>query len=113
MDSGVSVETSVEKAWPWVADFLGITQEELAKGVAEALRITTADLASVDPSALAFLLQVRADRLRVPPIAVTDRELVVAISDPLDSEAEREVTFLSSRRTVFEVAPPDELTAAR
>ena len=113
MDSGVSDETPMDKAWPWVADFLGITQWELAKGVGEALRLPAADLANADPSALAFLPKVQADRLGVLPIGVTDRELVVATSDPLDFEAEREVAFLSSRRTVFEVAPPDELAAAQ
>ena len=113
MHSGVSDEIPVERAWPWVADFLGITQEQLAKGVGEALRLPTADLANADPSALAFLPKEEADRLRVLPIQASDRELVVATSDPLDFEAEREVAFLSSRRTVFEVAPPDELTAAR
>ena len=110
-DSGVSDETAVETAWPWVADFLGITQDELAKGVADTLRIGRADLSSRDPSALAFLPKAQAIRLGVLPVGATDRELVVATSDPLDFDAEREVAFLSSRRTVFEVVPPEELTA--
>ena len=113
LSAGVSDDTPLEEAWSLVADFLGITQEQLGKGVSEALRLPTADLAGADPSALAFLPKEQADRLRVLPIQATDRELVVATSDPLDFEAEREVAFLSSRRTVFEVAPPDKLTAAR
>ncbi len=113
MDSGVADDTPVDRAWPWVADFLGISQDKLAEGVGEALRLSMADLSAADPSALSFLPKEQAERLKVFPLRVTDRELVVATSDPLDFEAEREVGFLSSRRTVFEVAPPEELSDAR
>jgi len=113
MSSGVSNETPVEKAWPRVADVLGKTQEELAKGVAEALRLPVAHLTAVEPSVISFLPKEQAERLNVCPLRSTDRELVVATSDPLDFEAEREVGFLSSRRTVFEVAPPEEVLRAR
>ena len=106
MNSGVSDVTPVEKAWPWVADFLKIPQSELAEGVGQALRLPVADLSAADPAALAFLPKDQAERLNVFPLRVSDRELVVATSDPLDFEAEREVGFLSSRRTVSEVAPP-------
>ena len=81
--------------------------------MAEALRLPLADLTAADASALSFLPRDQADRLKVFPIRVTDREFVVATADPLDFEAEREVGFLSSRRTVFEVAPPEDISAAR
>ncbi len=113
MNSGVSDTTPVEKAWPWVADFLGIAQTELAEGIGQALRLPVADFAAADPSALSFLPKDQAERLNVFPLRVTDRELVVATADPLDFEAEREVGFLSSRRTVFEVSPPEALAEAR
>ena len=113
MNSGVSDVTPVEKAWPWVADFLKIPQSELAEGVGQALRLPVADLSAADPAALAFLPKDQAERLNVFPLRVSDRELVVATSDPLDFEAEREVGFLSNRRTVFEVAPPEAVSEAR
>ena len=113
VNSGVAADTAVESAWPLVADFIGKTQQELARGVGEALNYPVADLAAADAAALAFLPKDQAERLKVFPLRVSDRELVVATSDPLDFEAEREIGFLSSRRPMFEISPPEDIEAAR
>lgn len=111
-DSGLPPDASPDEAWPWIADFLEITQWDLAQGVANSLRLSVADLQQSDPGALMLLPADLAKKRGVLPLRATDRELVVATSDPLDVDAEHEIAFLSSRRTIFEVCPPEPLMEA-
>ena len=110
-ETGPTDATPLLEAWQMVANSLGVTQTDVAKGIAGTLHLSVADLSSADPSALTFLPERPAMTYGVFPLQATDRELIVATSNPLDLDAEREIAFLSSRRTVFEVAPPDELNA--
>ncbi len=112
--SGASLDstTPTVEAWQTVADSLGISQGDVAEGIAGALQLQLADLASADPAALTFLPEGSASAYGVLPIRATDRELIVATSNPLDLNAEREIAFLSSRRIVFEIASPDVLGPA-
>ena len=111
-DSGVPSDAPPDKAWPWVAEFLEITQWDLAKKIADVLRLSVADPQQSDPGALMLLPAELAKKHGVLPLRATHRELFVATSDPLDVDAENEIAFLSSRRTIFEVCPPGPLTEA-
>lgn len=110
--AGLNGTTPIFEAWQTVANSLGISQADVAREVAGALQLPVADLASADPAALTFLPEGPASTYGVLPLRATDRELIVATSNPLDFDAEREIAFLSSRRTVFEIAPPDALSPA-
>ena len=110
--AGLTSTTPIFEAWQTVANSLGISQADIARGIAGALHLQVADLGSADPAALTFLPQGPASTYGVLPLRATDRELSVATSNPLDFDAEREIGFLSSRRTVFEIAPPEALSPA-
>ncbi|RMH19195.1 MAG: response regulator [Gemmatimonadetes bacterium] len=109
---GCPADTEIGKAWDWVADFLKVSHDDLAQAVSKAFRLGLADLSRAEPEARALLPVKVARRYRVVPLRATDRDLVVATSEPLDFEAEREIGFVSGRRTVFEVATPAAIQKA-
>ncbi|MCH7562479.1 MAG: response regulator [Gemmatimonadetes bacterium] len=110
---GLATDAPVGEAWPWVADFLGITEDDVTVAVAQAFHLEMADLSSSQPEALSLLPERHALSYGVLPIRCTDRELVVATSEPLDFDAEREIGFLSGRNTVFVMAHPTAIEAAQ
>ena len=110
--AGLTDATPILEAWQTVANSLGTSQADVAREIANLLHLPMADFASADPGALTFLSEGSALTYGVFPLRATDRELIVATSNPLDLDAEREIGFLSSRRTIFEIAPPDELRTA-
>jgi CheY-like chemotaxis protein len=109
---GVAADAPVGEAWPWVADFLGVTEADVTSAVARAFHLEVADLSATQPEALSLLPERHALRYGVLPIRCTDRELVVATAEPVDIEAEREVGFLSGRNIVFAVASPAAISEA-
>jgi CheY-like chemotaxis protein len=110
--SGLPVDQPIGEAWTWICDFLKCTPSELAGGVAQAFRLEIADLDKIDRGALALVPQKLAESLRVLPLHAGDREITVATSEPIDFDAERQIGFVTSRRTHFQVADPDALSAA-
>ncbi|GMR12717.1 MAG: hypothetical protein BMS9Abin29_0910 [Gemmatimonadota bacterium] len=109
---GLPTDAPADKAWPWVADFLHVTQDDVTLAVARAFHLEMADLSAAQPEALSLLPKRHALRYCVLPIRCTDREFVVATSEPLDFEAEREIGFLSGRTTVFTIASPAAISEA-
>ncbi len=110
--SGLPTDKPVGKAWPWIADFLKITEDDVTAAVARAFHLELADLSVTQPEARALLPERHALRYGVLPIRCTDRELVVATAEPLDFDAEREIGFLSGRNTVFVMASPAAISEA-
>lgn len=110
--SGVPYDRPIDEAWTWVCDFLKCTPSELAEGVAKAFHLEVADLKSVDGGALALVPQKLAKSLRILPLHARDRDITIATSEPIDYDAEREIGFVTSRRTVFQVAEPAALMEA-
>ncbi len=110
--SGLATNAPVDVAWPWIADFLSITEDDVTFAVARAFQLELADFSATQPEALSLLPERHALRYGVLPIRCTDREFVVATSEPLDFDAEREIGFLSGRNTVFVVASPAAISEA-
>ena len=55
--AGLNSTTPIFEAWKEVANSLGISQADVARGIAGALHLPLADLASADPAASTFLPQ--------------------------------------------------------
>ncbi len=93
-------------AWPVVARGAGVSDEELAIRVAAHFRLAVADLTAAEVKAQKLVPEKLARKHQIYPLRETDRQLVVAASDPNDFNAEQALAFASGRATVFEVAPP-------
>lgn len=109
---GVAADATVSEAWPWVADFLGVTEDDVTAAVAQAFHLELADFSATQPEALSLLPKRHAVRYGVLPIRCTDRDFVVATAQPVDFEAEREIGFLSGRNIVFVMASPAAISKA-
>ena len=111
-DIRIRLDSPPSQAWEKAATALDISQEELARHVAETFRMTVADLESAEPTASRILPEADAQRLLVLPLRATDRTLTLATADPLDVAAEQEISFIAGRGTEFEISPPDPLREA-
>ena len=111
-DIRIRLDIPPAQAWEKAATALDISQEELARHVAETFRMKVADLESAEPTASSILPEADAQRLLVLPLRATDRTLTLATADPLDADAEQEISFIAGRGTEFEVSPPDPLREA-
>ena len=84
----------------------GISQDQLARHVADYFRLNVASLESAEPPALKLVPEKVARQYGIFPLKENDRHLTVATSDPTDFAAEQALGFISGRKAVFEVAPP-------
>jgi len=100
------------KAWGLVRKAADITLAELTKNIAEQSHLAVADLSSIDAHASTLIPGELARRRIVVPVSVTDREIVIATSNPLSQDTKREVAHMTSRDVIFTVAPPNELSVA-
>jgi type II secretory ATPase GspE/PulE/Tfp pilus assembly ATPase PilB-like protein len=99
-------------AWTTAASGAGISEDDLARAVAAHFRLDPADLRAAEPRALKLVPEALARRCHVFPLRETDRNLVVATSDPTNIELEQMIGFASGRRAVFEIAPPGAIARA-
>ena len=99
-------------AWQGTASQLGITELALAARVAPALRMKLADLDNAEHKAKRLVPEKLARRYGVFPLRESDREIVVASSDPNNYDAERDLAFASGRRVAFELASPSAIDNA-
>lgn len=102
----VDAAAPLGNAWAEVAHSAGVSEEALAGHVAAYFRLTVADLNAAESKAQRLVPEKLARRHQVFPLRETDRQLVVAVCDPNDLNAEQAIAFASGRTTVFEVAPP-------
>ncbi|CAN5886881.1 GspE/PulE family protein [soil metagenome] len=91
----------------------GLDGEQIARALAKQLRLThvTAPL-KPQPAALCLIDSGLAARLRIVPLASTDRVLRVAMADPLDMAAAEDLRFRTGRRIEPVVASPATIEAA-
>jgi type II secretory ATPase GspE/PulE/Tfp pilus assembly ATPase PilB-like protein/CheY-like chemotaxis protein len=108
----LTAATPLPHAWELVARELRLSQAALAERLAPVLRMKLADLENAEPNAKRLLPEKLARRYGVYPLRETDRELVLASSDPNNYDAERDVSFASGRRVAFELASPSAIEAA-
>jgi len=105
---GASVEQMV-KAWSLVQQTAEVTQDELKQVIAAEAGIPLARLDQVDARAEMLLPAEVAHRRNVLPVDCSDREVLIATSNPLSQEAKRELARLTGRTVRFQLAAPDEL----
>ncbi len=100
------------KVWEQLSRELRISESALAAQVAGSLRMPLADFDRAEGRAKRLLPEKLARRYGVYALRETDRELVVASSDPNDYDAERDISFASGRRIIFELAAPTTIETA-
>lgn len=100
------------KVWEQLSRELRISESALAAQVAGSLRMPLADFDRAEGRAKRLLPEKLAQRYGVYALRETDRELVVASSDPNDYDAERDISFASGRRIIFELAAPTTIETA-
>jgi type II secretory ATPase GspE/PulE/Tfp pilus assembly ATPase PilB-like protein/ActR/RegA family two-component response regulator len=108
----ISPGASTDAAWAKTTEVCRIREDELTGLVALHFKLPVARLTAAESHALKLVPEVTARRHSVLPLRQTDRQLVIASSNPGDYEAEQAIGFVSSRTPVFEVAPPTTLHAA-
>ena len=105
-DLHVPSDTPTADAWDLVAMAARVSADDLVGMVARHHRLPVADLQQRDPHVEKLVPAAVARRLHVIPLRYTDRSLVVASSDPVDMEAERELIALAARTVSPEIARP-------
>ena len=108
----VAPTASVAQAWDEVSRGTQLSGYALASKVATALRLPLAYVEQAEAKAARLLPEKLARKYGVFALRDTDRELIVASSDPNDYEAERDIGFASGRRVKFELAPPSAIQEA-
>lgn len=98
--------TEASEAWTEVTKNYSLSDDDLAKLVADYFRLDVADISQSDPNAALLILETMARKHRVFPIAEDNRYFVVATCDPTNVEAERALGFSTGRTLRFEVAAP-------
>lgn len=102
-------DAETASAWEAVAAASGITDDELARAVADHFHLEVARAADAEPRAHTLVPAAVARKLGVLPLSCSDRTLVVATADPVSLEAERELDRISDRTVVYRVTPPEEI----
>lgn len=105
----VDAHMTLSNAWRAVSQACDITPAQLAARVAAHFHMGVADLATTQLRAIELVPENLARKHHVFPLRETDHELVVAGSDPTDAEAEQVIGFVSGRKLVIEIAPPDAI----
>ena len=107
--ASIPATAELSAVWEQLAREFRMTESALAAKVAGVLRIPLADFDRVDAKASRLVPEKLARKHSVYALRETDRELVVASSDPQDYEAERDLGFASGRRIAFELAAPSTI----
>jgi CheY-like chemotaxis protein len=107
-------QDSPDQAWALALEGTGAGDERLTRCVADHFGLDVADTANVSPGAARLIPGGVLEKFGVVPLRCTDAELVVATADPSDTgDANRELSNLSGRRVVFEVASPSAIRESR
>jgi len=102
----------LQEAWGTVARAAGLSDDDLAKRLGSQYRLGTADFSRVEQKALKLLPEKLVRQYHVFPLRETDRQLVVAATNPTDLGAEQALGFASGRTAVFEMASPAAIQRA-
>jgi type IV pilus assembly protein PilB len=90
------------------------TEEEIFKALAKQLKIpfVSLDATVVDPQVVALVPEAMARELKVIPLLKVEKNLTIAMADPTDSEAIKEIRFITGCEVETLVARVDEIMAA-
>ena len=108
----VAPSTSLAQAWEDVARGCGLSPDQLAQEIADAMRLPLARLGQRDPHVQKLVPEKLARRFQVLPLRESDRQIVIACADPLNDEIERGIAFASGRMPIFEIASPSAIATA-
>ena len=111
-DTVVDAAARTPEAWTAVARAGGVSDPDLAVRVAAHYRLAVANFEGAEKQALSFLPEKVARRYLAFPLRATDRQLVVAVADPTDLDAEQGLRFASGRHIVWEIASPEMIQEA-
>jgi len=98
--------------WASVADRAGLTQDELARRVADLFGLRPADLSAPKRAALRLVPEALMRSHGVLPLNEDAETITVATADPTSLDVEAELTRLTGRTPRFVVAPPGPLDRA-
>lgn len=102
----VDPRAPIRELWAQALELSGLGDAALAAKVAERFSLRPADFENAEEQAIRFVPEKLARSGCVFPLRVTDSDLVVAATDPLNLEVEEQLRFASGRRPVFEIASP-------
>ena len=100
----ISASTAPQEVWRQVAQAYNVSESELAGAVAALFRLQPAALDTIETRAIKLVPEKIARKHHVVPMRETQNEIVVAISDPTDYNAEQAIQFTSGRRVVLQTA---------
>jgi CheY-like chemotaxis protein len=107
-------QASPEQAWALALEGTRIGDDGLARCVANHFGLGVADTANMSSGVARLIPEGVLEKLGVVPLRCTDEELVVATADPSEiGDANRELSNLSGRKVVFEVASPSAIRESR
>lgn len=104
--------STLRRAWTQAARAWKISEEEFTRRVAAQFKIEVADLENRDPRAIRLLPRSVAKRFGVLPLAATDESILIATSDPTNSDATEEIRTNAGRKPAFRLATPYPLSQA-
>ncbi|MDQ6738272.1 MAG: Flp pilus assembly complex ATPase component TadA, partial [Gemmatimonadota bacterium] len=100
----ITASTTAEEGWRRVAQAYNVSETELAGAVATLFRLQPASLETIETRAVKLVPEKIARKHHIVPMRETQNEIVVAISDPTDYNAEQAIQFTSGRRVVLQIA---------
>ncbi len=105
-DAELAATTDKKSVIEWLAQNRILDEEDLARLLAERLRVPYVNLAAValDPTVLELVREELATRHRVVPLRAGGSTLILATANPLDCDAIRAIEFATGRRAQLEVA---------
>ena len=111
--ASIRFDGSYAQAWSTFSRMLGIDDAELARVLAPFFRLDLAlRLDAVESAALALVPFAFCHSETVLPLRVEQRVLVVATSNPFDSNVAERLAFLANRVIRWVLAPPESLADA-
>lgn len=108
-DVDTATAAQMTQAWGLVRQTAELSDEDLAKSIAEQAELGVADLDAGDERTAVLIPSEVAHRRNLLPLRCDDTHVWVATGNPLSQDARREVAELTGRTVVFEVAPPGGL----
>lgn len=105
-------DASIRDVWVQTSDICSVPPSAVASAVAGAFALEVADFDTAAPTAVKLLPESVVKKYGVYPLRDEDRALLVATSDPADTDAEQEISFASGRTARFVIASPDRIQQA-
>lgn len=104
--------SALRRAWIQAARAWKISEEEFTRRVAAQFKIDLADLENRDPRAIRLVPKAVAQKFGALPLAATDSSILIATSDPTNTDATKEILTNAGRQPVFRLATPYPLSRA-